>query len=727
MRVATDAPIRNPEDDVLGRANLASLFSEQLLSLNVTDGVVVGVLGPWGSGKTSFINLARKRLQSAGIAILDFNPWMFSGAEQLVESFFIELSAQLKVRPGFAELGRSLEDYGEIFSGMSWLPLVGPWMARGRVATNILAKILQRRKEGVGGRRSKVENVLAALDKPLVVVVDDIDRLTTSEIRDIFKLVRLTANFPNVIYLTAFDRARVEAALAEQGIPGRDYLEKILQLGIDLPAVPAHVLNKQIFRAIDDVLSGMDNVGRLDKNVWPDVFVEVIRPLLRNIRDVRRYATAIHGTVRDLNGQVALVDVLALEAVRLFLPDLFREMHKTIEGLTAISNVGSGDPGDPPRFKKQIDRLIKVAGGHAGVARQLVQHLFPAGQRHIGGSHYGDEWKSGWLKERRVAHEDILRLYLERVIGEGLQAFTEAEQAWGLMADGEALDSYLQSLDTERLQDVIAYLEAFEEQFAPEHVVTGSVVLLNLLTELPDRRLGMFDFEPRMAVRRVVYRLVRSLKDSDAIEAAVRNILPQLTKLSAKAQLIIMVGHQEGAGHKLVPESTAHRFEEDWRGEVRSATNDSLAAEDDLLRTLFVAKRDSGPAEPALDVPDSPSVTLALLRSARSEVRSQAQGSRAVRRSPRLQWDLLVDLYGSEDTLRGRIEKLKVSQSSGTDDILELVDRYLGGGALMTSEKTESSISLKPMGSSLRRDIAFSIKLFALFQGSPHETEKIVR
>ena len=487
MRIVADNPIWNLEDDVLGRAKLASSFSEQLLSLDVTEGVVVGVLGSWGSGKTSFINLARPRLQSAGIVILDFNPWMFSGAEQLVESFFVELSAQLKVRPAFSEVGRSLEDYGEPFSGMSWLPFVGPWMERGRVATNILAKILQRRKEGVGGRRIKVVNALAALDKPLVVVVDDIDRLTTSEIREVFKLIRLTANFPNVIYIAAFDRARVEAALDEQRIPGRDYLEKILQLGIDLPAVPAHVLNKQIFRAIENVLSGMDKVGRFDENIWPDVFSEVIRPLLRNIRDVRRYATAIHATVRDLNGQIALVDVLALEAVRVFLPDLFREMHKTIEGLTSTSNTGSGDQVNPPRFEEQIDRLIEAAGDHTGVARQLVQHLFPAGQRHIGGFDHGDEWKNEWLKERRVAHEDILRLYLERVTGEGLQAFTEAEQAWSHMADGKALNSYLRSLPAERLQDVISYLEAYEEQFAPEHVEHGSVVLLNLLTELPDR------------------------------------------------------------------------------------------------------------------------------------------------------------------------------------------------------------------------------------------------
>src|SRR2546428_9175321 len=130
---------------------------------------------------------------------------------------------------------------------MGWWPLVGPWVERGRAAAKIVAEILQRRKEGVGGRRAKVEKALRALDKPIVVVIDDIDRLTSSEIRDIFKLVRLTANFPNVVYIVAFDRNRVEAALAEQGIPGRDYLEKILQVSVDLPAVPAHVLNKQIF------------------------------------------------------------------------------------------------------------------------------------------------------------------------------------------------------------------------------------------------------------------------------------------------------------------------------------------------------------------------------------------------------------------------------------------------------------------------------------------------
>ena len=282
-----DTPIRNPEEDVLGRAKLAESFSEQLLSLDASEGLVTGALGPWGSGKTSFVNLVRPHLKKAGIEILDFNPWMFSGTEQLVESFFVELSAQLRGRDRrrFYELGKSLTRYGEIFSGMrwGWLPVAGPWIDRVRLAMKLLVNLPDLRKEGIAERRDKVKKALTALGTPLVVVVDDIDRLTTPEIRAVFKLVRLTANFPNVIYITAFDRERVEKALTEStGIRGRDYLEKILQWDIDLPEIPEEVLIGQITQAIDGALSGIENAGPFDEERWPDVFHDVVRPLLRN-------------------------------------------------------------------------------------------------------------------------------------------------------------------------------------------------------------------------------------------------------------------------------------------------------------------------------------------------------------------------------------------------------------------------------------------------------------
>ncbi len=112
---------------------------------------------------------------------------------------------------------------------------------------------------------------------------------------------------------------------------------------------------------------------------------------------------------------------------------------------------------------------------------------------------------------------------------------------------------------------------------------------------------------------------------------------------------------------------------------MRAATVDALIKEKQLLRILLLAKREAEPAEPPLHIDDSPSMTLALLRSARTEVRSQSMGSRAVRRSPRLKWNELIELYGDEETLCERVQELKTTQPKGEEELLQLVDKYLRG------------------------------------------------
>jgi predicted KAP-like P-loop ATPase len=444
MTLPADNPIRSSEDDLLGRADPARSFARQLLSLDASEGLVIGVLGSWGSGKTSFVNLARDELASRA-DLLDFNPWMFSGAEQLVQSFFVEIAAQLKVRPGLAELGDDLQDYGEALSGLGWLPLVGPWIERGRGATKLVGQLLKRRREGASSRRDMLTAKLLGISRPIVVVLDDIDRLTSSEIRDVFRLVRLTASFPNLIYIVAFDRARVEAALGDEGIPGRDYLEKILQLAVDLPAVSDGAMLEQTIRALDEAVG--EAGATLDESAWPDVFIEVIRPLIRNMRDVRRYAIAISITVQDVGERVQLVDVLALEAIRVFEPDVFAVVRRSVAALTTPSPV-VGTRGDAPdEHKRAVDDLITAAGERGEVARSLVRRLFPAAGRFIGETHYGSDWRSTWLRDRRVANDEILLFHLERAAGTGLQAFDRAQQAFELLADPGAFDKYLRSID----------------------------------------------------------------------------------------------------------------------------------------------------------------------------------------------------------------------------------------------------------------------------------------
>lgn len=677
--IAADNPIRRAEDDTLGRTKFAESFADRLLLLDAQEGVVAGVLGPWGSGKTSFVNLVRARLEKSDVPVLDFNPWMFSGAEQLVESFFFELSAQLQSRPDLGKVAKHLRDYGDIFSGLGWVPVLGPWFARGKAVADFAARVLEARKEGSGSRRSKVAAALRKLSKPIVIVVDDVDRLSTSEIRDVFKLLRLTANFPNVLYVVAFDRKRVEKALAEQGIPGRDYLEKILQVCVDLPAIPEDVLQQHVFSAIDEVLATVSSKAPFDSNAWPDVFVELIRPLLRNLRDVRRFAAAVHITATDLDGQVAIVDFLGLEAIRLFLPDVFRLLDQASESLTKPSDRIYRGTDPEEHLKANINLLLEAAGEHSKVARAMIQRLFPAGGRHLGGSHYSSDWSGRWLRNRRVAHPDVLRMYLERVGNNGLRTFTAAEQAWDRFENADELNAYLRSLDSSILESTIAALENFEESFGPANAIPASIVLLNLLPDLPERQRGMFDFGPRMVVGRVVYRLVRSLKDPTEIERAVREILPHVSTLSSRLELVTDVGYREDAGHKLVSEEAAQDLERAWRDQVRTANVERLVVDGNVLRVLFRARRDSGEDEPVLEVSGDPRLTLAVLESSYSEALRQGMDSRAVRRLPRLAWEVLVEVYGSEELLCARIAELRDSGLASGRSILALSEKYAGG------------------------------------------------
>ena len=448
--IAADNPIKRPEDDLLERAILARTFAEQLLLIDRSQGLVVGVLGPWGSGKTSFIHLARSHFDRLNIQVLDFNPWMFSGAEQLMKSFFTELSAQLRLRPDLADIGRAMAEYGEFFTDLGWVPIVGPWIERARMITKIVNRTSKRRNEGIAHHREKVENALSNRDEPIVIVLDDLDRLTSSEVSDMLRLVRLTANFPNVVYIVAFDRARIEKALDGQGLPGRDYLEKILQITVDLPALPEDLMTRHVLQAIEDVVAVADDHGPFDEHLWPDVFLEVIRPHIKNIRDLRRYALAAVVSLRGIGDQVAVVDVLGLEAIRVFLPQVFCRLHASMDALTATSGWEDYSQQGANETQQVIDELIEAAGERSEAVRSLVRRLFPSAHHHVGGPHYGSDMADEWLRERRVAHRHVLRAYLERVVGEGLRSFTDAESATAVMGDRRALDGYLRSLDLER-------------------------------------------------------------------------------------------------------------------------------------------------------------------------------------------------------------------------------------------------------------------------------------
>ena len=682
MAIVGDNPIREPSEDRLGRAPLAASLARQVLQADASEGLVVGVLGPWGSGKTSFLNLVQHCLRSEGVSVRDFNPWMFSGTEYLVQSLFSELSAHFRFRRDVPNIGKMLDKYGK---HLSVAPGVGPWavivsLRRAWVCVSWLWRRSRPKRSPIEVTRDKIRKALIERHEgPLVVILDDLDRLTVGEIRDVFRLVRLTASFPNIIYVLAFDRHQVEKALEQDGLAGRDYLEKIVQLPLDLPEISHEVLQDELIAAIDKSLSGIDHLGPFDNHTWSGVLIDVIMPLMKNVRDVRRYCASIRGTVIDLDGKICLPDVLALEAIRIFLPDVLALLRDAVEVVTSSLESSIEAPASTEDTKQRVEQIAKSGDSRRAVVEALLRHVFPEGGRHLPDMEFIAHMHSEWYQQRRVANTEMFRLYLERVEGRTLKMQRLGDQALSVMADAEELQSYMQSLEPDSLRHVIVSLQTHENRFRPEHVVPGATVLLNTWPRMPEHQGGFFDLDNRIIVMQVVLRLLRALGSAEERSSAVEEILPQLETLSAQLKLITIVRYKDSAGQVLVSVQDAERVKRSFRDRVRGATADDLAREHDLLSVMYRAKKDASASEPELVVPSDPQVTRSMLESSKQEDRF-ASVDGPVRRTTRLQWDALVEVYGDEKVLRERINELRAQQPEDlADDLVELAQNYADG------------------------------------------------
>ena len=125
---SADRPIPGRKDDRFQRAGFADALVTQVLALPKSDSFVLGLIGPWGSGKTSILSMVEEAVATKDdVVVLKFNPWLFSGTEQLAAHFFQELAAQLHELSDkkLQQAGDLLVGYSEALSPLSALPFIG--------------------------------------------------------------------------------------------------------------------------------------------------------------------------------------------------------------------------------------------------------------------------------------------------------------------------------------------------------------------------------------------------------------------------------------------------------------------------------------------------------------------------------------------------------------------------------------------------------------------------
>jgi len=379
--ISPDTPITCEQDDRLGRVAFSKALAEAVLHFDSDDSFVIGIHGKWGAGKSSVLNLTIEKLcdtavnKGRQVDVLRFNPWNFSDQNQLVLQFLRQFTAHLRQ---FEKTGRikdlieSLNKYSTALGPPLEVVPYGKLLSRGvKFAATVLGA-----NQDTDSLFTTVSNQLKQLKRKTVVVIDDIDRLTAPEIRQVFQLVKLSARFPYVVYILAFDRNAVAKALSTMGVmSGQDYLEKIVQVSFDLPPIAEQGLSSMITEAINKLLKTYPS-AHFDRNRFGNLFHSGFRQSFESMRDVRRFINGLEfgfGMIaHDVNG----VDFIGIEALRIFYPTVFDVIRNNKDIFAGHIDDLTRDRGHEA-FKTEVDQLFGSAGANIQDCKGLVLELFP--------------------------------------------------------------------------------------------------------------------------------------------------------------------------------------------------------------------------------------------------------------------------------------------------------------------------------------------------------------
>ncbi len=512
-----------------------------LSELSLREGRVFAIRGGWGYGKSSLKNLVSERLdaQDDGAAWLDFNPWQWGDGDAIARALFRQIADRLGGEHSKGALARAaaLRRYGAILTGVGEplrkagrssdlissaltnasvvavaaaiglaLPAAATLaaaLAAVSIATPIAGRILahvgrDRSTESIDKIRAALEKRLRELERPLVVFVDDIDRLEPEQIRMLLRQVKANANLPNIVFVLLFQPSIVEGALdpVADG-DGRAFLEKIVQANFDLPAVPVATVHVAFAEELSRMAASLaTEANGFVPTRWGNALVGCIQPFLRNMRDARRLLSsiAVHlplhvsGDVFEVN----VIDFLILEAIRVFEPDLhdrlFRERSLVLqEGRYRGNGLREAD-------RAAAGRLLEIVPeGRRALVQEAIRELFPPLEWAYGGTNYTDGWHERWLATKRVCSRRFFPRYFELQTPEGELSEREFEEFLAATADEGSLNAVIRDLEqADLIRSLVARLDEAVDRLPTEN----ALVLLPAIFAIGQRLVGARTADP---------------------------------------------------------------------------------------------------------------------------------------------------------------------------------------------------------------------------------------
>ncbi|MDP2967269.1 MAG: P-loop NTPase fold protein [bacterium] len=238
-----DAEKKSTDDDLLGFTEEAKRFSERVFNRGSPDSMVFGIDAPWGIGKSTFVNFCKEYWEkdyNKQAIIYSFNPLRYEGRTDLLEKFVDGLIRTIQKHSFVPEIRPLISKYAHFIKG-----------TKATFSFFGLDLEIFSGNYTVDDAFEDLETTLAGFEQKIIVVVDDLDRLNFSSIKDVLFVIKKSFTLPNISYVLCYDTENISAL--EKDRPDTEKISEFLEKFVNIK-VSLYLENQTLINYVSDNL-----------------------------------------------------------------------------------------------------------------------------------------------------------------------------------------------------------------------------------------------------------------------------------------------------------------------------------------------------------------------------------------------------------------------------------------------------------------------------------------
>lgn len=345
--VLSDNAIEKSSDDLLNLLPFVECIAQNVLLCDSEKTFVMALIGEWGSGKTSVINLLKEKINSkkdSKIIIGVFSLWKYETKESLFEGFYDYISALLGDNFSF----RRFNNFIKLFRNV----IFGAIQSKFDISLSSVFNINEENR--IADIKSQINEIIKHSNKKIVIVLDDLDRIPPEEVKFVFNLVNNIFNFDHIIYVLCYDEPYINKVFSNELMVDHHFIDKIVQSKIYMP-----IKNRK--RMIDIASTSLEHLFEVNHLEISDRdrysrMVQAMFSQCNNLREIVRFFNSFSMSLKILDIlSLDTLDFVALQFIKFKNLRVFSEIYENAELFISEDRWNDSDcQNNPILFEKNI-------------------------------------------------------------------------------------------------------------------------------------------------------------------------------------------------------------------------------------------------------------------------------------------------------------------------------------------------------------------------------------